>query len=243
MFVKTFSIFLIINPFYQAFLNSDFLGKLIYLSLIATSIYCWTLLIQKIWLTQKVKRNAQKFRRKLLSKKGNPLHLEEERLENMNPFFDLFLTLKEKAVDLLNKNQHFGFQERGASCLSPSDMDHLEAHLFSHIALQTKQLEKNLFVLSTIAGLAPLLGLLGTVWGILVTFSALHTQAGMNQAVLEGISLALTTTVLGLLTAIPALIAYNYLRNAIQNFAIEMESFSQNMLSSIEMYYGKVERS
>ncbi|MGA8164473.1 MAG: MotA/TolQ/ExbB proton channel family protein [Waddliaceae bacterium] len=200
----------------------------------------------KVWLTKKARQHAQDFHKAMQINKENPLNLKREshfQKKIPNPFFDLFLVLKEKTIELLNKNQRFGLREGEAPCLSSSDMDHLESLLFSHIALQTKWLRKNLFILSTIAGLAPLLGLLGTVWGILVTFSELHVQGGaiMNQMVLGGLSLALTTTVLGLLTAIPALVAYNYLQSSIQNFEIEMEGFSHAMLSSIELYYRKVD--
>jgi biopolymer transport protein TolQ len=111
------------------------------------------------------------------------------------------------------------------------------------VATQTKTLEKNLFLLSTVVSLAPFLGLLGTIWGILTTFSELqsHTAGGTHQMVLGGLSLALATTVLGLLDAIPALIGYNYLKNAIREFQTEMEGFANEILASIEMQYRKVD--
>jgi len=125
--------------------------------------------------------------------------------------------------------------------LSSSDVDYIESHLMMTISLQKKRLEKNLFILSTIVGLAPLLGLLGTVWGILITFASLQGQSGTNQMVLGGISLALTTTVMGLLSAIPAMIAYNYLKNSVREFETEMESFANQLLSRVEMQYRKVD--
>ncbi len=87
------------------------------------------------------------------------------------------------------------------------------------------------------------MGLLGTVWGILMTFADLQThQAGStHNAILGGISLALATTVLGLLDAIPALIAYNYLKNETRDFQIDMEGMSNELLASVEIYYRKVE--
>ena len=91
--------------------------------------------------------------------------------------------------------------------------------------------------------LAPFLGLLGTVWGMLVTFSGLksHAVSMANAAVLSGLSTALATTVLGLLIAIPALIAYGYLRNAVLEINRDMENFSQVLLTTIEMQYRKVD--
>jgi biopolymer transport protein TolQ len=90
--------------------------------------------------------------------------------------------------------------------------------------------------------LAPFLGLLGTVWGILTTFSEMTTQSGGgHQAILSGLSLALATTVLGLVDAIPALIGYNYLKNTIQEFETEMGEFAHLALASIELQYRKVD--
>lgn len=108
---------------------------------------------------------------------------------------------------------------------------------------ETKFLEKNLFILATIVSLAPFLGLLGTVWGILTTFSELQSQAAgsTHQMVLGGLSLALATTVLGLIDAIPALIGYNYLKNNIRDFETDMESFANEILASVEMQYRQVD--
>jgi biopolymer transport protein TolQ len=91
--------------------------------------------------------------------------------------------------------------------------------------------------------LAPFLGLLGTVWGILTTFSELQVQgsSSSHQMVLGGLSLALATTVFGLIDAIPALIGYNYLKNTIRDFQTEMEKFASELLASIEMQYRKVD--
>lgn len=246
MFVNRFDVLMISSPFYQAYIHSDFLGKLIFIALIVTSICCWTILIHKIWIVHHVKKNSAKFQEVFNKVKNTPLQLENEnefKKKMSNPFFDLFLVLKRYTIDILNKNHRFGTQEEEGSYLSPSDIDCIEGHLISNIAFQTKNLDKNLFILATIVGLAPLLGLLGTVWGILTTFSEMQTHAiaSTNQMVLGGISLALTTTVMGLLNAIPAVIAYNYLKNSIRNFETEMEGFSNEMLSSVEMQYRKVD--
>lgn len=246
MFVNNFTMILVSSPFYQAYIHSDFLGKMIFLALIASSICSWSILVHKIVLTRRVKNNSMEFWKIFGKHKNSPLNLENEshfRKKGHNPFYDLYLILKKYTVDILNKNHRFGSKTEEVSYLSPSDIDCISSHLVSNIDSQTKNLEKNLFILSTIVGLAPLLGLLGTVWGILTTFSELqsHAMASTNQMMLGGISLALTTTVLGLLNAIPALIAYNYLKNSIRNFETEMEGFSNEMLSSVEMQYRKVD--
>ncbi|MGE3535379.1 MAG: MotA/TolQ/ExbB proton channel family protein, partial [Parachlamydiales bacterium] len=127
--------------------------------------------------------------------------------------------------------------------LSPTDLEILETHVLTTVSAQKKGLEKNLYILSTIVTLAPFLGLLGTVWGILVTFSELHSggSVGSNMAVLGGISTALATTVLGLIIAIPALVSYNYLKSALGNYSSDMEDFLYRLLSAIELQYRKVD--
>ncbi|HSX12494.1 MAG TPA: MotA/TolQ/ExbB proton channel family protein, partial [Rhabdochlamydiaceae bacterium] len=118
-----------------------------------------------------------------------------------------------------------------------------ESHVTATISAQNKNLEKNLYVLSTIVTLAPFMGLLGTVWGILMTFSGLQDGGaiGANSSILGGLSTALATTVMGLIIAIPALISYNYLKNAVRNYASDMDDFLTLLLSNIELQYRKVE--
>lgn len=240
------------NPFFDAYIHSDFLGKCIFLGLVALSIISWIILIHKVWLTYQAKKFSSHFQQAFLLHRANPLALDCETLSQKNkpnPFLDLYLILKKQTLDILNKNRTFGNSaksttaENTCSYLSPTDIDCVESHLFTAVASHTKHLEKNLFILSTIVSLAPFLGLLGTVWGILTTFSELqaNTSGGTHQMVLGGLSLALATTVLGLLDAIPALIGYNYLKNTIRDFQTDMESFSIEILASVEMQYRKVD--
>lgn len=233
------------NPFFDAYIQSDFLGKLIFIGLVALSICSWVILIHKIWITYLARKNSSHFYAIFQLQKSNPLSLEcdsSTRQKRPNPFLDLYAVLKKHTLDILNKNRRFGqgtSGENSLSYLSPSDIDFVDAHLMTGVATQTKNLEKNLFILSTIVGLGPFLGLLGTVWGILTTFAELQSQT--NQTVLSGLSLALATTVLGLIDAIPALIGYNYLKNSINAFSVDMEGFSTEILASVEMQYRKVD--
>lgn len=238
------------NPFLDAYIHSDFLGKAIFIGLIALSVISWVILIHKGWTTHQARKNAARFYAIFQLQKSNPLSLEcdySSRQKKPNPFLDLYGVLKKHTIDILNKNRRFGQASTGLenspSFLSPSDIDFVGTHLMSAVATQTKNLEKNLFVLSTIVSLGPFLGLLGTVWGILTTFSEMQAQTtgSTNQIVLGGLSLALATTVLGLLDAIPALIGYNYLKNDVNSFSVDMEGFSTEILASIEMQYRKVD--
>jgi biopolymer transport protein TolQ len=239
-------IFLNINPFFDAYSQSDLLGKLIFLGLYFLSICSWSILVFKIWTTFQAKKNAREFQQLVSNQKINILNLENEKIikKSINPFYALYQVFKKQSLELLAKNRHFSQQKGDAtSFLSLSDIDFIAAHLAIKKTLETKNLEKQLYLLSTIVTLAPFLGLLGTVWGILVTFSEMqtHTAGSTHQMVLGGLSLALATTVLGLLDAIPALIGYNYLKNSVRDFSTDMESFSNEILATVELQYRQVE--
>ena len=156
-----------------------------------------------------------------------------------NPLFEIYKALKNKVLQIIDRNHYFAPNEEAV--LSEADLELIEREIQMAISKQTTGLEKNLFILSTIVTLGPFLGLLGTVWGILMTFSDLHTRGGAmgNAAMLSGLSLALTTTVIGLVIAIPAVIGYNVLKNVSRDFRREMEHFSQTLLAATELQYRK----
>lgn len=242
------------SPFFQAYVTSDFFGKIIFIMLFLLSALSWGILLHKIWVTHTIRKASKNFRRLFESKKKYPLSLELSKdpgsIETPNAFEDLYGVLKKTSLEMLSKNRwyHEGLpaapEKEERTYLSSTDLTLLESYLMITISTLTQQLEKNLFILSTSVSLAPFLGLLGTVWGILITFSEMQTGGGTssnNEVVLGGLSMALATTVLGLLVAIPALVGYNYLRSLIRDFGIEMENFSSEMLAAVEMQYRKVD--
>lgn len=250
--MKVNTSFLLTNPFFEAYYHSDFLGKAIIMALFLLSICTWVILIHKIWMTIQVKKNALRFSEIFQRQKLEPLALNYNEISSLepNPFKEIYLELKKHAIEILNKNHVFSSHNPqqnisigDVSYLSTSDIEFIDAQLYSLISLQIKHLEKHLYLLATIVSLGPFLGLLGTVWGILTTFSELQTAAGgaSNQMVIGGLSLALATTVLGLIDAIPALIGYNYLKNGLRDFQTEMEHFATQILASVEMQYRKVD--
>lgn len=248
MFVNVFFI-LASNPFFDAYIESDFLGKLIFIGLINLSIITWVLIIYKYLVIQKSKDQALKFYRQIQTQRNHLLNFDQligKEEKKSNPFYALYQLFKKQTMDLLNKNKNFASERSDSNdrvYLSPTDINFIESQLQTTIVSQINQLEKNLYLLSTITSLAPFLGLLGTVWGILTTFSELQTMSSgsTHEAVLSGLSLALATTVIGLIDAIPALIGYNYFKNSIRDFEIEMENFTTEILSSVEMNYRQVD--
>jgi len=241
-----------LTSFVSAYDQSDFFGKTIILGLAALSMICWIVLIHKVWMIRKVHQISQAFQKAFEHHNVSVLGIDLDAFPKPknraipHPFSDILSSLRGKTIEVLNKNRYFLSQSgssKGAVYLSSTDFESLQAATSTVISAQLKQLEKHLHILSTIVTLAPFLGLLGTVWGILVTFSGLQSggSATSNAAILGGISTALATTVLGLIVAIPALIAYNYLRSSIRNYTSDMDDFLSNLLSSLEMQYRKVE--
>jgi len=226
------------NAFFTAYTQSDLLGKAIFIFLLLLSVVCWSVLLQKLWLTRRVKKESFLFRKTFSQLRLQPLTLEPDKSSDCpNAFAIIYEVLKNKTHELFEKNNN----QENKKYLQAPDVALLESHATATIASLTNFLEKNLFILSTIVTLAPFLGLLGTVYGILTTFTELsvNSGAGSNQAILGGISLALSTTVLGLVDAIPALIGYNYIKHIIFDFDAEMQRFATDVLSNIELQYRK----
>lgn len=101
---------------------------------------------------------------------------------------------------------------------------------------EVHQLEKGLGILETVAGIGPLLGLLGTVLGILKVFKVISVMGvGQASALAGGISEALITTIAGLFIGIPALVAYNYFGNKAESLVLEIEKYSTRLLNKISL--------
>lgn len=240
------------NILFSAFAQSDFFGKLIFLGLFSLSTISWIVLVYKVWMTRHVRRVCFAFQAAVADHKEHLLELEisalprPRRKEIPHPFAHILGATSSKTIEVLKKNHYFlgnQTQKNAQVYLTEPDMQLIESHGLSAISKQKKLLEKNLFILATTITLAPFLGLLGTVWGILLTFNHLQSGASFssNQIILGGLSTALATTVLGLVIAIPALISYNYLRNSVRILVSEMEDFLSSLLSTLEMQYRKVD--
>lgn len=226
------------NPIIDAYLVSDLFGKIIFLSLTLLSIVTWTIFFKKFFVFREARLNSYAWQAYFQKRRSHPLSIDKQ---EEHPFAQIYTILKQNTLELLEKNRTV--LDKKNATLSRSDIELIDAHLANTISLQAKKMEKNLFLLSTIVSLAPFLGLLGTVWGILLTFNELqaNTAINTNVTIMGGLAMALGTTVAGLLVAIPALIAYNYLRSSVAQFVGEMENFSNLLLASVELQYRQVD--
>ncbi len=228
------------NPFINAYLQSDWFGRGVFVALLLLSMISWVVILYRVWIFF----NASRLSRDLMAQfsEKEPLNLQFQRplkgrfLECSHPFFEIYKAFKKKALSILNRNMA---DREGSPYFSQSDLELLEAQLEVSKEVQAKLLEKHLFILPIVMTLGPFLGLLGTVWGILMTFSEMQvrTQGVASTHLLAGISLALAATVIGLMVAIPALIGFHYLKHKLRESRREMEEFSFLLLSSLEFRY------
>lgn len=124
------------------------------------------------------------------------------------------------------------------STLVTTAMDHLEAPMEeTKDAIETRarheitRLERGLVVLEIATGIAPLMGLVGTIYGLIKLFNALGDKGLTDDsAFASGIAVALNATMLGLLVAIPSLIAWSYYSRRVETFAVEMETICDELL-------------
>lgn len=222
------------NPFISAYVQSDWFGKSIFWGLFILSALCWIVILYKTWQFWLVRRLSNQFSDQFGENKEDPLNLQFQRPllsrigEVPHPLFEIYRSVKQQTLQLLTRS----------SQLSESDIQLLESGVVASMSMAAKKLDRLLFILPMIVTLAPFLGLLGTVWGILLTFTQLPGGFQVsNAAMLGGLSMALATTVLGLLIAIPALVGYSYLRNAGREHRRDMETFSHALLFSIELQH------
>ena len=111
--------------------------------------------------------------------------------------------------------------------------EEIEKAMESMALHELSRLEKGLWILATVANIAPLFGFLGTVTGMIASFEALaEVGLGNPQAVAGGISEALITTATGLMIALPVQAAYNYFSNRVSNFALDMETSASMLLET-----------
>jgi len=183
----------------------------IYVVLILLSLLSWTLIFQKLMLFYRV-RQADKLFRHLHEKSKLPSACQKKQLEN-----SAYYLIIQTAAD---------FQAGGRG-----ESEEIEEAVKINLNEYFQKLNLGLPILATITSVSPFLGLLGTVWGIMMIFSRLHGQvAGVSEMVAPGVAQALITTIGGLLVAIPALFFYNYFAMILHNLNNEADNFASRTI-------------
>lgn len=221
----------------SAYLQSDLFGKVIFILLLVLSALSWMLICYKALQIYLLNKYRIDFESILKNQQSNLLQVPVEKHKNL-AYFDVFHAVQTKTKDLLKKNSALAKEQ---TFLSKADLDSISQLKEFSIRFFLKRLEKNLYLLALIGTLTPLLGLLGTVWGILIAFFEMQGAGNMRDAVLGGLATALTTTVLGLVVAIPALVGNSLLRNKTKDVGLKMQRIFSQCIGILELQYRNID--
>lgn len=222
--------------FFTSVGQSGFVGQAIVILLLMVSVFSWAIIFQKSSILRRAVRRSDALREQFRADPDGTInhYADRSRFDESPLSAVLDAALQELSI-LLGR----GGRAAARGELSLAHIDGVERSLERTVAEQVVELKKYLIVLATTAGVAPFVGLFGTVWGIMKAFAAMSvTGSASISSVAPGVSAALTTTVAGLAVAIPALVAYNYLMNRVRTLTIGMENFSSEIVSTIERNFG-----
>ncbi|CAN1606932.1 K03562 tolQ; biopolymer transport protein TolQ [Candidatus Pelagibacterales bacterium] len=204
--------------FFSLFLKADFVVKFVIIILIAASIYSWAIIIEKYKLFKKINGSSSFFEDQFWSSKSADSLYKKLEGYNEDPMANVF----KAGMDFMikNKSRSASTQERVLQALSGS------------IDKEMEVVEKKLTFLATVGSTAPFIGLFGTVWGIMNSFQSIAISKNTSLAIVApGIAEALFATALGLLAAIPAVVAYNKFTSDSRRYSTRLENFSQSFIS------------
>ena len=201
------------------FLRADIIVKSVMIILVAFSIYSWAIIFDKIRLFRKINKSAEEFEEKFWKSKS------AETFYNNLPS-----TTNDPMAEVFKSSMQMVMKSRSKSNLSERLLGVLEAN----IEKQMTNVDKNYTFLATVGSTAPFIGLFGTVWGIMNSFQSIAISRNTSLAIVApGIAEALFATALGLLAAIPAVIAYNKFSNDSKKYSQKLENFSKRFISII----------
>ncbi|WP_089698434.1 protein TolQ [Candidatus Pelagibacter communis] len=201
------------------FLRADIIVKSVMIILVAFSIYSWAIIFDKIRLFRKINKSAEEFEEKFWKSKS------AETFYNNLPS-----TTNDPMAELFKSSMQMVMKSRSKSNLS----ERLAGVLEANIEKQMTNVDKNYTFLATVGSTAPFIGLFGTVWGIMNSFQSIAISRNTSLAIVApGIAEALFATALGLLAAIPAVIAYNKFSNDSKKYSQKLENFSKRFISII----------
>lgn len=211
-------------------------GKAIIVILIIFSIFAWSVMAQKALQMRRAKRLNQFFEVEFRSQK-HVLDLYDRKLQV--PDCPLFVVYQEGCKELDARLKERGSTER-RRYVSLKGMEHVKRTLERTVAQQSLKLESGLILLAIAVSGAPFLGLLGTVWGVMSTFSYVALKGSADlKTMAPGVSAALVTTVAGLLVAIPSMFGYNWLVHNLRVQTVDLDNFAQELTSHMETEYLK----
>jgi len=207
---------------FSLFLRADPVVKFVIIGLFVSSIWSWAIIINKVKMIRKMNTVTKKFEDLFWSSSSlEDLYTKTEN-KNDNPMIAIF-----------NKSMLEWLKVRNSKIKEKIE-NRLNNVLVSSINNEITKLEKNMIFLASLGSSAPFVGLFGTVWGIMNSFQAIGITKNTSLAVVApGIAEALFATALGLIAAIPAVIAYNKISSVFDNYSIRLETFAQEFVNRV----------
>jgi len=201
------------------FIRADIIVKSVIILLIACSVYSWAVIIEKFRLFKKINETTEEFETKFWNSKSAESFYNNLPANIQDP---MALVFKDAMQNLLKRK-------------SKSDLNNrMTTMLETGIEKQMSKISKGFTFLATVGSTAPFIGLFGTVWGIMNSFQSIAISRNTSLAIVApGIAEALFATALGLLAAIPAVIAYNKFNNDSIKYSQRLENFSKRFLTII----------
>ena len=207
--------FSLINLFFRA----DIVVKSVIIMLIACSIYSWAVIIEKYRLFKKINQSTEEFEAKFWNSKSAETFYNSLPANIQDP---MALIFKDAMQNLLKRRSRTDLNNRMITMLETG------------IEKQISKITKGFTFLATVGSTAPFIGLFGTVWGIMNSFQSIAISRNTSLAIVApGIAEALFATALGLLAAIPAVVAYNKFNNDSIKYSQKLENFSKRFLTII----------
>ena len=201
------------------FIRADIIVKSVIILLIACSIYSWAVIIEKFKLFKKIHQSTEEFETKFWNSKSAETFYNNLPANIEDP---MALVFKDAMQNLLKRKSKTDLHSRMTTMLETG------------IEKQISKLSKGFTFLATVGSTAPFIGLFGTVWGIMNSFQSIAISRNTGLAIVApGIAEALFATALGLLAAIPAVIAYNKFNNDTVLYTKKLENFSKRFLTII----------
>ena len=206
---------------WKLFLRADWVVKSVIILLIACSIFSWALIFDKIRLLKNINSSIEEFEKKFWKAKSAESFNNSLPANSQDPALLIF---KSAMAELIKtKRQSSTIQAARVARVLEIATDN-----------EMKKVEKNFTFLATVGSTAPFIGLFGTVWGIMNSFQSIAISRNTSLAIVApGIAEALFATALGLLAAIPAVVAYNKFNYDSQKYFSRIENFSKRFLSII----------
>ena len=205
----------------QLFLRADFIVKAVIILLISASIYSWALIFEKYNLFRKIEKSTTRFEERFWKSKSAESFYNSLTNREKDPIASIF---QSAMVELIKtKSKTSAVQIARVSRIIEISADK-----------EIKLIEKHFTFLATVGSTAPFIGLFGTVWGIMNSFQSIAISRNTSLAIVApGIAEALFATALGLLAAIPAVVAYNKFNSDSKKYNARIENFSKRFLSII----------